>query len=98
MNINVKICLIKYQYGVSRTSKIVDHEEHIKYLDSTISEQKQTIEEHQHDVLALSMQLQKANKEISDVMIEKQHLVIAGELIDGQIVQLKEQKQKQKLW
>ena len=43
------------------------------------------------------MQLQKATKEIPDVMIEKQQLVIAGELIDGQIVQLKEQKQKLKL-
>ena len=104
VTINVKKSFIKDQHGVFRTSEIVNHEEHVKFLDSTISEQKQTIEEYQHEVHELSMQLQKAKKEISDVMLEKQHIVNAGEVIEGllvnknsEIVQLKEQKKELKL-
>ena len=86
VTINVKKSFIKDQHGVFRTSEIVNHEEHVKFLDSTIREQKQTIEEYQHEVHELSMQLQKAKKEISDVMLEKQHIVNAGEVIEGLLV------------
>ena len=39
VTINVKKSFIKDQHGVFRTSEIVNHEEHVKFLDSTISEQ-----------------------------------------------------------
>ena len=95
MKIVIKKSFIKDMNGISRTSGIshqnVQLLEENNYLRNIISDQFNEIVNYQHAVHGLSISLEKAKVEITELLAQKNKMVIAKESIEKAIdVELRE--------